>query len=245
MRIRLLLLVFLLAACGDVSTPPVIPPTPTPLAFTSLNRLLGQSLPKVGAEVDTIGYVLVAHDQAILCDGLSFSADPAPQPLPGGNGQIWVGATGSYSLTGTLRQATAGHYAVVLAHGRLEGPGAYGPGGAYPYQIEEARLRTVVPDETSIALLSGASKAYEGRVVRIAGYLLAGSNTTLLVDQLGSGGIPANDAQQIKLNGQLRDQALLSRLQSASGGNVHFGQVQIEGVWSAGQLTPMAILPVS
>jgi len=66
-----------------------------------------------------------------------------------------------------------------------------------------------------------------------------------LVERLGAGGIPEPDVRQVKLRGPLRDQALITHLKRAATNAIYFGQVQVEGFWHDGQLTPLAILPIS
>jgi hypothetical protein len=244
-RIRLLFALLLLVACGEVSSFPQIPPTPTPLVFTPLGDLLGRTLPVAGVEITTVGYVVTDDAGVRLLDGLSFSAGAAPQPLSDSAAQVWLEAESVRTLDGLLQSAGAIRYAVVLARGRIEGPGVYGPGGGYGYRMSDVQLQTIAPEETNIAMLIGATAAYEGRLVRVTGGLLARSNSALLVERLGSGGIPEANARQLKLRGPIRDQALLGRLKSAAGGAIHFGQVQVEGFWRGGQLTPLAILPIS
>jgi hypothetical protein len=244
MRLRVLLVVFLLVACSDVSPPTQQAATPTPLAFTPLADALAQGASASGADITTVGYIVVDNTGARLTDGLSFSAGPTPQPLSDVAGQVWLGTSAADALGDMLRAAGTLRYAVVVARGRLTGPGAYGPGGHYRYQISDPRLQPLAPQETSVAALLDNAAAYEGRVVRIAGSLLARSNAALLVDRLGPGGLPAPGARQIKLRGPLRDQALLARLHGTPGGAIHFGPVQVEGFWSGGALTPLALLPV-
>jgi hypothetical protein len=180
-----------------------------------------------------------------LLDGLSFSAGTTPQPLSGAAGQVWLDTESVRALGGLLQRAGDIRYAVVVARGRLEGPGVYGPDGSYRYHMRDPQIQTIAPEETSIATLIGSAAAYEGRVVRVTGSLLARANSALLIERLGPGGIPEATARQLKLRGSLRDQALLGRLKSAAGGTIHFGQVQVEGFWHGGQLTPLAILPVA
>jgi hypothetical protein len=239
-----MLLVFVLVACGDIVSPPALPPTPTPLAFTPLGELLGRNMPAAGAEITTIGYVVVGDTGARLLDGMSFSAGAAPQPLAGVS-QVWLGTDVVGSLGGLLQHAGDVRYAVVVARGRLEGPGTYGPEGNYHYQLNNPRLQTLTHEETSIAALLDNTTAYEGRLVRVAGGLLARKDSALLVEQLGAGGLPAPGTRQIKVHGPLRDTALLKQLKHTPNGAIHFGQVQIEGLWRGGQITPLAILPVS
>ena len=246
MRLRspLILITILLVACGDIISPPALPPTPTPLTFTPLGELLGRSMPLAGAEITTIGYVVVDDAGARLLDGMSFSAGDTPQPLADA-GRVWLGVEVVRSLGGLLQRAGGVRYAVVVARGRLEGPGVYGPDGSYRYQLNGPSLRTVTHEETSITALLDNSAAYEGRLVRVAGGLLARKDSALLVEHLGTGGLPAPGTRQVKLRGPLHDTALLGRLKRTSNGAIHFGQVQVEGFWRNGQLAPLAILPVS
>jgi hypothetical protein len=244
LRSTLILLAILLAACGDIVTPPTLPPTPTPLTFTPLGELLGRNLPLAGAEITTVGYVVVDDAGARLLDGMSFSAGDTPEPLSGA-GQVWLGTEVVRSLGGLLQRAGGLRYAVAVARGRLEGPGVYGPNGGYRYQLNDPQVRTLTHEETSIARLLDSAAAYEGRLVRVAGGLLARKDSALLVEQLGAGGLPAAGTRQIKLRGELQDAALLGRLKRTPNGAIHFGQVQVEGFWRDGQLAPLAILPIS
>jgi hypothetical protein len=238
------LLTLLLVACGDIVSPPALPPTPTPLSFTPLGDVLGRNMPVAGAEVATVGYVVVDQAGARLLEGMSFSAGGGPQPLSGA-GQVWLGTEVVRSLGGLLQRAGDTRYAVVVARGRLEGPGVYGSDGTYRYQLSNPRLQVIAPEETSVGALIDNSAAYEGRLVRVAGGLLARKESALLVERLGTGGLPAPNTRQVKLRAPLRDAALLDRLKRTPNGALHFGQVQVEGFWHTGQLTPLAILPIS
>jgi hypothetical protein len=244
MRLHVLLIIFLLVACSDVSPTIQLPATPTPFAFTPLGDALAKGAPASGVAITTVGYVVVDTGGARLTDGLSFSAGPTPQPLSDAAGQLWLGTNAAAALGDRLRAAGTVRYTVVVARGRLTGPGTYGPSGQYRYQLSDPQLQPLAPQETSVAALLDNSAAYEGRFVRIAGSLLARANAALLVDRLGSGGLPAPGARQIKLRTPLRDQLLLARLQQTSSGSVHFGAVQVEGFWRGGTLTPLALLPV-
>jgi hypothetical protein len=239
-----MLLLFLLAACGDIISPPALPPTPTPLTFTPLGELLGRNLPLAGAQVTTVGYVVVDDAGARLLDGMSFSAGDTPKPLSGA-GQVWLGTEVVGVLGGLLQRAGGLRYAVAVARGRLEGPGVYGPDGGYRYQLNDPQVRTLTHEETSISTLLDNAAAYEGRLVRVAGGLLARKDSALLVEQLGAGGLPAAGTRQIKIRGGLQDIALLGRLKRTPNGAIHFGQVQVEGIWRDGQLAPLAILPIT
>jgi hypothetical protein len=244
MRLQFLLAILLLAACSEVSTPPQTPPTPTPLVFLPLD-VLARDASSTGYEITTVGYVVVDASGARLVDGLSFSSGTTPQPLSAPSDQVWLGTDAVGQLGGALRTAGDIQYALVVARGRLEGPQAYGAGGAYRYHLSDPRLQPLAPQETTVADLLDNSAAYEGRPVRIAGALLTRDDSTLLVDRLGSGGLPEPGARQLKLRSPLRDKALLERLHGAAGGAVRFGQVQVEGFWRAGVLTPLSLLPIS
>ena len=244
MRLSVVLALVLLVACSDASAPAQLPATPTPLVFTPIGDALVQGMPPSGADTTTVGYIFVDGAGARLLDGLSFSAGPEPQPLSDATTQIWLDTSVADTLGNVLRTAGAVRYAAVVARGRLEGPGAYGPEGSYRYHMRDAHVEPLAPQETTIGGLLDNSAAYNGRFVRIIGALLARADSALLVDRLGSGGLPAPETRQIKLRGPLRDTALLSRLQGASGGTIHFGQVQVEGVWHGGALTPLSVSPI-
>lgn len=239
MRFRSLLLIMLLAACGDLGPPP--PPTPSPLAFTPIDRALAGSPRSASTQLTTIGYVLVDQDGARLVESLSVSASPTPQPLADASAQLWLGADTPSAIAGSLRRAGGLRYALVVARGRLEGPGSYGPDGAHRYQLTAPQLQPLVPDETSIAELADRAKASAARPVRVVGALLAHGKEALLVERLGNGGLPDAQARQIKLRAPLRDTRLLDQLQRAAGGSLRYGQVQIEGLWQGGMLTPLSI----
>lgn len=239
-----LLPLLLVMSCGEASPPVQLPPTPTPLAVTLFTRVLAGEV-SAGGELTIAAYVLADAAGVRLVDGLSFSAGVTPQPLSSAADQIWLGADLGSELNGKLQVAGSVQYAVVIAQGRLQGPGAYGPGGVYRYRISASHLQPLAPEETTIAALIEDNAAAEGRFVRVVGALLARDDAALLVERLGAGGLPEPKARQIKLQAPLRDAALLARLHGAAGGAIRFGQVQIEGLWRDGQLIPLAIFPVT
>ncbi len=238
------LLLLLLAGCSEINLPAQIPPTPTPLVFTPLDDAVANGLPTSGAQVTTVGYVIVDAQGTRLVDGLSFSADQTPRPLSGSDEQIWLSIDGERALRTSLRAAGQVKYALVVVRGRLEGPGAYGPNGRYGYQIGDPRLQPAALQETTVAALLDKPAAHEGRILRVVGVLLAHAELALLVDHISVGGLPEPGARQVKLRTPLRDAALLERLKRAAGA-VRFGQVQVEGFWRGGVLVPLAILPIS
>lgn len=237
------LALILLAACQEApaSQPPILTPSPATLILPG--DLLRAS-PAPNAEVTTGGYLIDGADGAALFDGLTFEADGRPRPLATNAAPIWLGDSAA-SLRGVLRVAGSMRFGAVLARGRLEGPGAFGPAGQYRYRLTDVSLAPLAAVETTVGEVLDRPASYEGRLVRIVGGLLARDQSALLVDRLGVGGLPAPKARQIKLRTPLRDQALLDRLKGATGGAVRFGQVQIEGFMRGGGLAPIAITLVS
>jgi hypothetical protein len=227
--------------CSDTSPPALPLPTVAPLDFTPIDVLLAQPS---SARVSTAGYVLVSTAGAELVDSISFSAGATPQPLAPVEKRIWLGADTPPALAGALHSAGTLRYAIVAAHGRLEGPGTYGPGG-YRYQMVAPDLQPLSPQETTIAALLDSSALYENRPVRLIGALLARPDSALLIERLGAGGLPAPKARQVKLRASIQDQALLARLQGPPSGAIRYGQVQVEGIWHAGVLTPLSIAIVT
>lgn len=235
-----LLLLVLLAGCAvpAVEAPPA--PTPQTLAFTPIENLLAPGISP--GPTTTLGYLLLDASGGRLSGALSF-ASGEPRSLTPASEQIWCGAQAQQVLNGNALGSGALRYAIVLASGFFEGPGSYGPSGAYRYQLREPELTVLAPEETTIAaLLEQNSSDY--RLVRVNGSLLAQAESVLLVDQLGSGGIPATNAHAIKLRSAVRDQALIDRLQGVPGSQLRYGLVQVEGYWYAGTLTPLAMLRV-
>jgi hypothetical protein len=239
------LLAMLLAACQNTAAPaPSLLPTPTPIAFVPLDVLLKSDAAPPQREVTTAGYLVVGSAGAALVDGLSFAVDGTPHLLDNTN-QIWLGAGIETRIKAQLRAAGGLQFAPVRAHGRLEGPGAYGPSSSYRYQIIGPSIEVIAAQETTIGDLLDHSAGYESRLVRLVGSLIARDSSALLVDQLGAGGLPMPKARQIKLPAPLQDRALLGRLKGVSGGAIRFGQVQVEGFWRAGTLIPLSIVLVT
>jgi hypothetical protein len=210
-----------------------------------LADLVAGGRPAADQAVTTIGYLLLDQNGAALADLIVFDPAGVPQPLDTGTTPIWVGTDARAQAQSLLRAAGGVQYAAVVARGRLAGPGGYGPNKQYHYQLTNPVFEPLVAQETTIADMLDHSATYDRRLVRVVGGLLVRENAALLVDQLSSGGIPAPKARQIKLRGSIRDQTLLARLHGPANGLVHFGQVQIEGLWRDGILTPLAITIVT
>jgi hypothetical protein len=210
-----------------------------------LADLVAGGRPAANQAITTIGYVLLDQNDARLADMIVFDQAGIPQSLDTGTTPIWVGTDARAQVQNLLRTAGRVQYAAVVARGRLAGPGSYGSHGQYRYQLTDSSFKPLAAQETSIADMLDHSATYERRLVRVVGGLLMRKNSALLVEQLNSGGIPAPKARQIKLRGSIDDQALLARLHGPANGPVRFGQVQIEGLWRDGVLTPVAITIVT
>jgi hypothetical protein len=239
-------LTLLLAACQNAAAPAPIeqPPAPTPVAFIPIDDLLKASV-ATQSEVTTAGYLVVDRMGAMLVDSLSFTADGTPRMIEGDASQIWLGAGTGVTLRDQLRAVGDLQFATVQARGRLEGPGGYGPSNRYRYQMIDPSIELIAARETTIGELLDHPADNEGRLVRLAGGLIARDSSALLVEQLGAGGLPQPKARQIKLRAPLRDRELLRQLKGVSGGAVRFGQVQVEGFWRGGMLIPLSIVLVT
>lgn len=195
----------------------------------------------VAGQLQVVGYLLIDAAGASLVDGLSFALPPAPTPLePGG---IWLGAAPTLPPDTALTEAVGVRYAIVAAEGTLEGPGSFGPDGAYGYQLAQARIEVLSVRDLSMRLLLDNSALYAGQPVRLQGQFLGNADGAVLVERLGAGGVPEAAALQIKLAPAIRDQALLAQLTSTGDGRIHFGPVEITGIWRSSRLYPLSIKP--
>jgi hypothetical protein len=234
-------IIILLTACRSGNTGPQISATQPPgFGYTPLTTIL--AAPHAGV-ITTAGYYYNSGDGPILVDSLSFSGvQPAPldeQP----NQQVWLGTAISADVQNGLRTQGAVSYAPLLATGTIDGPGAYGPGGRYAFQLSGPRLTLLVPVALTVTALLQKSFSYDGQFVQVKGTLLMNADSALLLDELGPGGVPPRTSRQIKLAEPIRDKQLLTRLTASASGNARYGEVQIEGFWRSGQLLPLGIVP--
>ncbi len=222
----------ILAACGGA---PAATPVPTP-TFIPLDGALGAPRPSlpIGA------YLLIDAGGARLVAGLSFSSGATPMPVDPPARQVWLDPDSAIDdLAARAQPAGDSRYMAVAVTGALEGPGSFGPGGAFGYRM---RPQTIVPlpwQETTVALLAATPSS--GQAVRVTGALIASANEAVLVEALGLGGAPAPRARQVKLRAPLRDADIVSSLTVAPGGAVRYGIVYVEGIWRDGALVPMGM----
>jgi len=110
--------------------------------------------------------------------------------------------------------------------------------------VTNARAELLAPRDATITALLERPQAYDGAIVRVAGGLLARPGAALLVERLGTGGVPAPGTRQIKLVAPLADGIVPETLGRSPGGDVRFGAVLVEGRWQNGVLMPLAISAV-
>ncbi len=230
-----LVVAILLTSCATpiAATPPALP-VPTALTFTQLEAL------PVQGNVSTLGYLLITTEGAILAPAAGFSA-ATPVALGALAEQIWCGDGSTLAIEGALATTGGVRYGVVLATGTLDTAEGYGPAAVYSRQLRNIQVHVVNPTETTIVALRENTGFYNQRVVRIVGWILLSSGSSVLVDTIGQGGVPQPGAVSLKLRYITRDPGLEATLQMTSNGAVRYGQVQIEGYMQAGTLVPLAI----
>jgi hypothetical protein len=221
----------LLTGCGGQATTPTAASAPH---LPSVGELLAVA---PTGEVAVVGYLFMNSEGAALVDGLRLIDQPAPLDAAG----LWIGAPPTLPADTLITVAGEVRYLIAEARGRLEGPGAFGPDGRYRYRLTEVELLPQTPRMLSIALLLANSARYEGQAVQVAGQLLATTDSALLVERIGEGGVPENAALQIKLEAPPRDESLAARLRRSADGRVAFGPVEITGLWRSGRLYPLAV----
>lgn len=244
--LTLLLGVSLLSACGTAPATPVIIATPEPaVAFTPLDQFTRSKYSQQPLPIRTAGYVYLDANGARLVDLLSFAEGSTPTPLSPMEQQLWLGSNPSPALEALLRPAGEAHIAAVVARGQLDGPGHFGPSGAYRFQLSAPTFEPLVPQDTTIHDLEERQEAYAFRLVRVVGTLYLADTAALLVEGVSEQGVPLPDARLVKIGVPLDDPALVNSLQSAQDPNVHYGRVQLEAFWRSGMLYPLAIFPAN
>lgn len=224
-----------LASCGGADPPPPTPP-PAP-TLPAVGEILAGATP---GPIRAVGYLIVTPDGAAMVDGLRLVGPGAPAPLD--EGGIWLGATPPLPPEPTLTTGGGVAYVVAEVDGRLEGPGQYGPGGRYAYSLAEPVVRPRSARDLTIALLLANSGLYEGQPVRVSGQLLATAGSALLIERIGPGGVPDDQALQVKL-ARAPDKATLAGLTQGGEGRVSYGPAEVIGIWRAGRLYPLAVIP--
>lgn len=225
----------MLVACGGA---PAAMPSPAP-AFVPLDDVFvaPRTRQTVGA------YLLVDSGGARLVSGLSFSGGITPAPVDPPARQVWLDPGDSLdAMVAGAQPAGEARYLAVAVTGVLEGPGAFGPEGVFGYRMSIQNIAPLPWQETTVALLTITPAT--GQSVRVTGALVTSASEAVLVEALDPGGAPAPQSRQVKLRAPLRDSALMSHLTRTPSGTVHYGMVQVEGIWLDGVLIPMGIRQV-
>ena len=227
-RLLPLTLLILLVACTEQAT---VVPSPLPLPTLPLvAEVLAAPTP---GQRTVVGILLVTPEGSVLADQIQLGA---AEPLPLNGQALWLGVTPALPRA----SPSAPDGLIVEASGKLVGPGAYGPDGRYRYALEQTTLVPRTVRDLSIALLLANSALYEGQPVRVQGELLTSPDSALLVEQLGSGGVPAAGALQVKLAAPPRDPALAAGLHTSVNGRTSFGPIELMGFWRGGKLFPLS-----
>jgi hypothetical protein len=238
MRALITLLILLtITGCAAPRGAQSATPPPQPTIPALAEGLSGQP----AGPFDAIGYLYITGEGASLVGGLSFSQGAPPAPLAEA-GAVWLGEPPALPAE-AVEAAGDVRYLVVRAGGRLSARGSYGPGGAYPYQLADAAVAPLGVRDLSIALLLENAGIYDNQPVRLSGQILLGNATALLVERIGSGGVPDSSAQQIKLLGPIEGAPLRERLTATAGGGARFGPATVVGIWRRGTLYPLAVIP--
>jgi hypothetical protein len=238
MRTRSLLLSLICVACWLAACAhPRAEPTPSPPPDTAL--LVADLLHdrRDGGALTLVGYLYADGQRAVLTPGLSGRPNEPPLPLPAAPAQqVWLGAAPEPAIAPRLQQQGATRYGLVEVQGQLDGPGAFGPDGLYPYRMRPTAYLLLMPQPVTLAELTADSGTYEEQYVRVSGVLLASDDSLLLVDATGEGGVPAPGSTPVKLVWPLRDPAVVAQLSQPPDSAVRFGAVQVEGLWRNGTL---------
>ncbi len=202
-------------------------------AVVGLPTLLDNPQSFVGRSLVLISPVAVSSGSVQIVSGFHYEGQEL-RPLKAAPSTVWL----SGSIPEGVKTKLASGVGYLKVRGRLGPPGAYGPDTRYPYQFTVTESSILVPDTTTLINLTTNSHALNDVLLNVSGTLLTTKDGAILTEQTGSGGIPRNDARQIKLHGLLEPQ-IVQRL--ASSGDVHYGPVNVVGWWHDGSLAPFVI----
>jgi len=208
--------------------------------FALVAEALAQPQP---GTISVAGYLLADADGERLVGRLSAGPEGL-RPVGSAQDQIWIERGEGAPAADGLRSGSGGS-TLVIARGGLEGPGSFGPGGAYRFRMRAPEVQALTPREASVETLVKRPQDYDRQAVRVNGALLARPGAAVLASRLGPGGVPEAASLQLKLAGVIDEAMLPASLERTPSGDVRFGLVQVEGVWRDGSLTVLAILPVT
>ncbi len=198
----LMVLTLGLSSCG-ASTPPLPPVAPN----QSNQILLLNELDGIGSNstITVLAPALVAQSNTILAAALELGEQPiAYQPTL---------AIPSQTL------AITNNYAVLRVNGVLKSN----------TEFEPITVKPIEPTNMSLGELNQNLAVYNNQVLRVYGTLLLKDQAALLVEEVGSGGVPTANAAQITIE-QIPNQSPLIQQLPNQQGNIRYGPLTLVGM---------------
>lgn len=191
-----------LVSCG--ATAPALPP----IAANQPNQiLLLNELDGVGANspITVLAPVLLSQANPILASALELGDQPiAYQPTLAIPAQT-LALTSSYGVlrvNGVLKSST---------------------------EFEPITVKVVEPTSLSLGELNQNLAVYNNQVLRLNGTLLLKDQAALLVEEVGSGGVPTANAAQITVE-QIPSQSPIIQQLPNQQANIRYGQITLVGM---------------
>ncbi|WP_110513292.1 hypothetical protein [Herpetosiphon llansteffanensis] len=198
----LLVLTLGLSSCG-ASAPPL-----PPVAPNQANQiLLLNELDGIGANstITILAPALISESNTILAGALEPGAEPiAYQPV--------------LSIPAQTLAITS-NIAVLRINGVLKSP----------TELEPITVKPIEPTNISLGELNQNLAVYNNQVLRLNGTLLLKDQAALLVEEVGSGGVPTANAAQITV-AQIPSQSPLIQQLPNQQGNIRYGPISLVGM---------------
>lgn len=225
------MIVIMITGCGRA------PVAPAPTAVSQPTTVLLADLAPLPTGPQTVTATLITMSAGAALAATVVRSDAGIVPLEPQQ-VIWLGPVDlPPDLTDNPLAAQ-----VVQAAGIVEGPGSFGPDGAYRYQMRDPTLRPLPLRTIDMALLVQNSALYHEQAIQLRGELLLSASSAILSERSGPGGVPAEDTRQIKLAAFAANPVLAEQLRSGSGEDVRYGTVEITGIWRDNRLYPLIIV---
>ena len=196
------LLIISLTSCG--ANTPALPP----IAANQPNQiLLLNELDGVGANstITVLAPALLSQTNPLLASAIELGEQPiAYQPT------LAIPAQ-------TL--AITSNYGVLRVNGVLKSS----------TEFEPITVKVVEPTSMSLSELNQNLAVYNNQVLRLNGTLLLKDQAALLVEEVGSGGVPTTNAAQITVE-QIPSQSPLVQQLPNQQGNIRYGQITLVGM---------------
>ncbi len=209
---KYMLLALLLTACS--TAPQSTQPTQSTVPNATINDLAVG--PITSQPVVITAPIIVQQGSAQLASGLNVLGTPKAV-----NPALTVRINGVPSAD--LMQQGAAEYGIVRAVGIVEEAN-----NQRTFQASEVKVLS--PTAVLLRDLVNNSSVYQEQVVQVNGTIIVNEQEALLVEAVGSGGVPTADAAQIKVAQPFSDRELISRLPGQSN-NVRYGSVVAVGLW--------------